>query len=120
MLCLVLSGVCSYASGVTRTVIERGEAGTPIEIKSRACHSSSEKGDAIVATVEGHTLSVVFLDDFGQVVIDVSTADGVAIDLSAIHTPNGVNFYIPNAGSYVITFTFSDGDEYYGEFEVTD
>ena len=26
----------------------------------------------------------------------------------------------PNTGSYVITFTLPNGDQYYGEFEVTD
>ena len=34
--------------------------------------------------------------------------------------PNGVMFYIPNTGSYVVTFTLPNGDQYYGEFEVTD
>ena len=29
-------------------------------------------------------------------------------------------FYIPNTGSYVVTFTLPNGDQYYGEFEVTD
>lgn len=27
---------------------------------------------------------------------------------------------IPAAGSYIVNFTLPNGDEYYGEFEVTD
>ena len=42
------------------------------------------------------------------------------MDYNSIHTPNGVNFYIPNTGSYVVTFTLPNNDVYYGEFEVTD
>ena len=52
--------------------------------------------------------------------IDITTAAGVSVDYNSLTTPNGVNFYIPLAGSYVVNFTLPDGDEYYGEFEVTD
>ena len=78
------------------------------------------KGDAIQATINGHVLSVVFTENLGQVAIDISTAAGTSVDYSSLTTPNGVNFYIPNTGSYVVTFTLPNGDEYYGEFEVTD
>ena len=52
--------------------------------------------------------------------IDISTAAGASVDYNSIHTPNGVNFYIPNTGSYIVTFTLPNNDVYYGEFEVTD
>ena len=51
--------------------------------------------------------------------IDISTETGTSVDYNSIHTPNGVNFYIPNTGSYVVTFTLPNNDVYYGEFEVT-
>ena len=35
-------------------------------------------------------------------------------------TPNGLQFYIPNTGDYIVNFTLPNGDEYYGEFTVTD
>jgi hypothetical protein len=34
--------------------------------------------------------------------------------------PNDLQIYIPNTGDYIVTFTLPNGDEYYGEFTVTD
>lgn len=78
------------------------------------------KGDAIVASIDGHALSVVFLENLGQVSIRITTSNGIEVDASRYYTPNGVNFYISDIGSYIITFSLPNGDEYYGEFEVTD
>lgn len=77
------------------------------------------KASSIDATIDGHTLSIVFLEDLGQVTIDVSLVGGGEIETTVTYTPNGVNIYIPNTGSYVVTFTLTNGDVYYGEFEVT-
>ena len=89
----------------------------PCYAKQRA-RSSQES--SIQASINGHVLSVVFTENLGQVAIDISTAAGATVDYNSIHTPNGVNFYIPNTGSYVVTFTLPNNDVYYGEFEVTD
>ncbi|MBR3710773.1 MAG: hypothetical protein IKM99_07420 [Bacteroidales bacterium] len=78
------------------------------------------KGSSIQATIDGHVLSVVFLENLGQVHVKLSLATGGDVDATYIYTPNGVNFYIPNTGSYVVTIILENGDEYYGEFEVTD
>jgi hypothetical protein len=32
----------------------------------------------------------------------------------------GIANHIPLAGDYIVTFTLPNGDEYYGEFTVTD
>lgn len=37
-----------------------------------------------------------------------------------METPSGYLYYIPLVGRYTISFTLSNGDKYYGEFEVTD
>lgn len=119
MLCLVLSGAWSYAHGVVEMEKEKtGEI--PLELIKGICYSSSEKGDAIIATIDGHTLSVVFLENLGQVTVEVSLASGGEVETQSTPTPNGVNIYIASTGSYVVTITLSNGDEYYGEFEVTD
>ena len=60
-----------------------------------------------------------FTENLGQVTIEITTDTGLPVDFFSTQTPNGVMFYIPNTGSYVITFTLPNGDEYYGEFEVT-
>lgn len=78
------------------------------------------KTNSIQASINGHVLSVVFLENLGEVVIEITTDSGVGVDTTAIHSPNGVNFYITDTGSYVVTFYLPNGDEYYGEFDVTD
>ena len=121
VLCLFFSGALCNANGVARTEKEtKEERGTPIEVIKKAVYGSTDKSESIALSIDGHVLSVVFLEDLGQVTIDVSFASGGEVEASAIHTPNGVNFYIPNTGSYIVTFTLSNGDVYYGEFEVTD
>ena len=78
------------------------------------------KTSSIQASINGHILSVVFLENLGQVLIKFFSATGGVIDAISTPTPNGMNCYIPDTGSYVVTFTLPNGDEYYGEFEVTD
>ena len=62
------------------------------------------KGSTINATISGHLLTVSFTQNIGQVAVEITTT--------------GFQCYIPNAGDYIVTFTLSNGDEYYGEFEV--
>ncbi|MBO6026796.1 MAG: DUF3244 domain-containing protein [Bacteroidales bacterium] len=78
------------------------------------------KGSSIEATIDGHMLSIVFLENLGQVDIEVSLVGGGETQLRSTPTPNGVLFHIINTGSYIVTFTLENGDEYYGEFDVTD
>ena len=78
------------------------------------------KGSTIQASINGHTLIVSFTENLGQVSVEITTATGMPVDSSATLTPNGIQFYIPLAGDYIVTFTLPNGDEYYGEFTVTD
>ena len=118
MLCLTLSGALCYAGGEART--ETKEDGTPIEVIEKACHQGEEKGNSIIPTISGHVLTVVFTENLGQVAVEITTATGMPVDSSATLTPNGIQFYIPLVGDYIVTFTLPNGDEYYGEFTVTD
>ena len=65
-------------------------------------------------------LTVVFTENLGQVAVEVTTALGGNVECLSITTPNGLQIYIPNTGDYIVTFTLPNGDEYYGEFTVTD
>lgn len=76
--------------------------------------------NSIQATIDGHYLSVVFLENLGQVTVEVSSNTVGEIETQSTPTPNGVIIYIPTAGSYIVTFTLANGDVYYGEFEVVD
>lgn len=78
------------------------------------------RGSSIQASINGHYLTVVFTENLGQVAIEVSTVSGNSVHFTSTPTPNGVQCYIPNTGDYVVTFTLPNGDEYYGEFTVTD
>ena len=118
MLFTVLSGAWCYAHGITGT--ENKKDGIPIEIKKDTPVSTPDKSSSIQASIDGHTLTVVFLENLGQVQIQVETALGGDTQYQSTPTPNGVIFYITNTGSYIVTFTLPNGDEYYGEFEVTD
>ena len=78
------------------------------------------KGSSIIATIDGHTLSVVFLENLGQVNVAIMAVGGSEAQSESTPTPNGVDFYIPFTGNYIVYFTLPNGDTYYGEFEVTD
>ena len=81
---------------------------------------NAPKGHTIKASINGHLLMVTFTENLGQVAVEVTTASGSPVDGTLTITPNGIQFYIPLAGDYIVTFTLPDGDEYYGEFTVTD
>lgn len=83
-------------------------------------NGGDDKSTAISASIDGHTLTVVFLENLGQVSISITNDLSVTTDYATIPTPNGYIFYVTNAGNYVITFTLANGDEYYGCFTVTE
>lgn len=114
---LMLSGSFCNAEGAVRTRNEKGED-TPIEILKRGTNNGIDRGNAISCTINGHLLIVVLCENLGQVSIEITTATGALVNCSSVLTPNGQQFYIPNAGNYIVTFTLSNGDEYYGEFTV--
>lgn len=120
MLCLILSGALCYARGIAGTENEKGSDGTPIVIIRNSIHSGSEKGNTIISMINGHVLTVVFTENLGQVAIEVTTVSGNPVTCMSTYTPNGVILYVTNIGDYIITFTLPNGDEYYGEFTVTD
>ena len=118
MLCLVLSGALCYAHGVVRT--EKGKGEGAILTKQKAHHGSPDKSGSIIPSINGNVLTVVFSENLGQVSVEVTTTAGATVECSSVLTPNGLQIYIPNAGDYIVTFTLSNGDEYYGEFTVMD
>lgn len=83
-------------------------------------NGGDDKGSSITADINGNTLTVAFSQNLGEVTVEISTASGATIFCLSVQTPTGYQYYIPNTGSYVVTFTLQNGDEYYGEFEVTD
>ena len=119
MLCFILSGALCYANGAAGMENLKGE-GIPIVLKECISASGSDRSSSIIPTLDGHVLTVVFIENLGQVAVEVTTALGGAVECLSITTPNGLQIYIPNTGDYIVTFTLPNGDEYYGEFTVTD
>ncbi len=74
----------------------------------------------IQASINGHSLTVVFTENLGNVQIEVTDSTGGTVDYWDIWTPNGYIAYLYDTGSYVVTFTLPNGDDYYGEFGVTE
>ena len=79
-----------------------------------------DRSNSINPVINGHVLVVTFTENLGQVAIEIATASGTPVECTSIQTPNGLQIFIPNAGDYIVTFTLPNGDEYYGEFTVTD
>lgn len=105
--------------GANNTVFNVIDGIGPITIKEAGVQGVP-RGSSIQASINGHYLTVSFTENLGQVAIEVSTVSGYSVHFTSTPTPNGVQCYIPNTGDYIVTFTLPNGDEYYGEFTVTD
>ena len=114
LLCMLLQAVWCGA-------IEHGSMdGFSVILIKEGDVQSYPKGSTIQATINGHELTVVFTENLGQVAVEVSSASGTSVHYSLTPTPNGFQVYITNNGDYIVTFTLPNGDEYYGEFKITD
>ena len=114
LISLLLTTVWCMANG-----LQQMDGHSHINIKAGFVQGTP-KGSTIQATIDGHTLTVVFTENLGQVAIEITTATGVPVENLWTPTPNGIQTYLSLCGDYIITFTLPDGDEYYGEFTVTD
>lgn len=114
LLVLLLPAAWCSANG-----IHINDGHSHLALKARIAQGAP-KGSTINASIFGHSLTVVFTENLGQVDVEIITATGESVQFTSVLTPNGLQCYIPNTGDYVVTFTLSNGDEYYGEFTVTD
>jgi hypothetical protein len=116
---ILLLGLTLPAAWYTTNGTNLTDGYSHIQIKESGVQSAP-KGSTIQATIDGHTLTVVFTENLGQVAIEITTATGVPVENLWTPTPNGIQTYLSLTGDYIITFTLPNGDEYYGEFTVTD
>ena len=91
-------------------------------IQIKVAHvQGAPKGSTIQASIDGHYLSVTFTQDIGYVDMELNKVSGPMIfNYPLVGTPDSFQFYLSQTGDYIITFTLSNGDEYYGEFTVMD
>lgn len=112
IICLVLAMSCAFAATV--------QDHENIIVRAGNYSGGADKSASIAASIEGHFLTIVFLENLGHVEVEITTAAGVHVDADQTDTPSGRQYYISATGDYVVTFTLPNGDEYYGEFTVTD
>lgn len=107
-LCLFFSVNSAFAENIV-----------PIQARATSPENRTPEDPPISASINKNIFRATFGEDIGSVVISIATADGSnVLDLNIIGTPNGASCLIPLAGDYVVTFTLSNGDEYYGEFTI--
>ena len=116
LMLLIPSAVMGFAHGAEGTQ----QDGSDIIVRSKTTHCGPEKGESIHAALNGHCLMVSFSENLGEVAVAVETVSGSNVQCLSMLTPSGMQFYIPNAGSYIVTFTLADGTVYEGDFEVED
>ena len=95
------------------------EGNHPIQIHENNVQHTP-KGSSIHAFIDGHTLTVVFTENIGLVQVEITTSEGSNVYYTMRNTPNGIVYNIPGTGDFVVTFTLENGDEYYGEFTITE
>lgn len=92
--------------------------GAPITLIKSAGNSSTDKTNYVSAYVNGHYLCISFTSNVGRVGITITDSSGTNLDCAFFETPTGFNYYIPIVGHYTLRLSFTNGDEYYGEFEI--
>ena len=82
--------------------------------------NGNDRSSSISAYIDGHNLTVAFLNEVGHVLVKTEDESGTILDLYYTETPAGYLYYIPDAGHYLLTIIFGNGDESYGEFDVVE
>ena len=120
--CIVLlfGIILPTAFGLANSELAIEQDGGNAVVINKSDKTGPDKSSSISASIDGHYLTVIFTENLGQVAIDVSLVEGGEIETTTTYTPSGVIIYIPVNGRYIVTFVLPNGDEYYGEFEVTD
>ena len=114
--CLILSMVYLHANNYGAEKVE----GVPIKITEQTGCNGQDRSNYISAHINGHYLNVAFLADLGSVTIKILDESYTMLELSYIETPSGYQYYIPLEGRYTLLIALEDGDEYRGDFEVSE
>ena len=87
--------------------------------KENTQNSSNYRSETISADITGHTLTITFNDNVGIAHIVIKDSNGVYIDRDNVFsTPDYATFIINDAGYYRMDITLSNGEQYYGYFQV--
>lgn len=77
--------VSSHAANISIIQTEN----VPVVMTAETQHSGDDKSGSMLANINGHTLTIAFTENLGEVSIEVQNGDGVPVDLSIMDTPTG-------------------------------
>ena len=87
--------------------------------KENIYNSADYRSETISADITGHVLTITFNDNVGIAHIVIKDSNGVYIDNdNVLSTPDYATFIINDAGYYRMDITLSNGEQYYGYFQV--
>ena len=96
-----------------------GEGVDVYHIHSSTYNSAEFRSESISADITGHVLTITFNEDVGIAHIIIKDSNGVYIDNdNVLSTPDYATFIIDDAGYYRMDITLSNGEQYYGYFQV--
>ncbi len=86
---------------------------------SNTYNAIEPRSESISADITGHVLTISFNDNVGIAHIVIKDSNGVYIDReNVLSTPDYATFIINDAGYYRMDITLSNGEQYYGYFQV--
>ncbi len=82
-------------------------------------NSLETRTQSISADITGNLLTITFNENVGIAHIVIKDSNGVYIDNdNVLSTPDHATFIINDAGYYRMDITLSNGEQYYGYFQV--
>ena len=82
-------------------------------------NSAEDRSGSISADITGQVLTITFNDNVGIAHIVIKDSNGVYIDRdNVLSTPDYATFIINDSGHYRMDITLSNGEQYYGYFQV--
>lgn len=86
---------------------------------SNTYNAIEPRSESISADITGHVLTITFNDNVGIAHIVIKDSNGVYIDRDNVFsTPDYATFIINDVGFYRMDITLSNGEQYYGYFQV--
>ena len=116
ILLVMLSQIVFCADAKQKNV---GEGVDVYSIYSSTYNGSEFRSESISADITGNLLTITFNDNVGIAHIVIKDSNGVYIDNdNVLSTPDHATFIINDAGYYRMDITLSNGEQYYGYFQV--
>ena len=116
ILMIMLSQIFFITEAKQKNVVEGVNV---IEVYANTYNGLENRSQSISADITGHVLTITFNDNVGIAHIVIKDSNGIYIDSDNVYsTPECAVFIINDAGYYRMDITLSNGEQYYGYFQV--